>query len=156
MVVLVLNVNAKLQGVSKFSIPLDESLLLDVKEGAGPEVRENIEVGQEEVCIKLGDTVCSIVRVPLEGVVRAHTDEDCRLGRMAPVAAFQCDGLEPTRWHPTATYLAETEQGVAHEVSFTKGNWSAYDEGSEQTLTIDRDIPHEFVLSAEKSPNKKR
>ncbi len=155
MPLLLLTCKVNMSGVDKFRVP-PGGLLLDLKMGAGDEVRERVEVGEDEVSIKFAgeSKPCTISRVDVEDLA-AFEMADLRLNRMTPVAAFKCDGCEPVRWHPTGPYVAETEEGERFDVSFDGANdWHGYSNATGQALSIDRTIEHDFILHTG-SPAKK-
>lgn len=67
-------------------------------------------------------------------------------------AAFECRGLEPVRWHPTGPYCVQVEGGALYEeMGFTNDeDWCEYDEKTEASLCIGKDVAYEFVLHKEK------
>ena len=155
----VLHAHAEMDNVAKFWVPKEHMWNLDVKQAAGGETREGVDVDPEEelevpnaknatanFMVKFpGDRQVSTLKVvELKHLKPCQTSED--VGGV-PIAAFECRGLEPTKWNPTGPYSAESTKGTQyHEVGFKNGeDWCEYDEKSEESLTIEKDIKYEFV-----------
>ena len=164
--IFLLRIKAELEGVAKFSVPADHVFQLDVKESAGSEERKDVQVDPDEeqevpnsknataqLVMKFGGKqhhTLKVVTTELKGdTIRAQTSDDTG---MVPIAAFECRGMEPTRWTPTTGYVAESEAGVVYDdVNFKDGDdWCEYDEKSDQAMTVGATIAHDFVLHKEK------
>lgn len=165
MPVFVLYARAEMEGVAKFWVPDGHVWNFDVKQGASSEERNGVEVdpdSTEEVpntknttanfMLKFeGDKQFSYLKVlsgdslPKKLELRPQTADD---SEMVPIFACECRGLEPVRWHPLGPYCAEGPGGtVFDEVGFKDGDdWCEYEEKSGESLTISKDIPHEFRL----------
>ena len=160
--IFLLRIKAELEGVAKFTVPTDHVFQLDVKESAGSEERKDVQVDPDEeqevpnsknataqLIMKFGGKqhcTLKVVTTELKGdIIRAQTSEDTG---MVPVAAFECRGMEPTKWTPTAGYIAESEAGVVYDdVNFKDGeDWCEYDEKSEESMTVGLEIQSEFRL----------
>ena len=147
-------------------MPADHVFQLDVKESAGSEERKNVQVDPDEeqevpnsknataqLIMKFGGKqhcTLKVVTGELKGdIIRAQTADDTG---MVPIAAFECRGMEPTKWTPTAGYVAESEAGVVYDdVNFKDGDdWCEYDEKSGESMMVSKEIQHEFVLYKEK------
>ena len=94
--------------------------ILDVKQAAGSEERKGVEVDPEEThevpnsknatanfLLKFpGDKAPSYMNiVQLKSLRRQKADDT----GMVPIAAFECRGMEPTKWTPSTGYRASAE-----------------------------------------------
>lgn len=166
----VLMARADLEGVSKFAVPEDHVWHFDLKQAAGSEERSGVTIDPEEeqevpnarnatanLLLKFpGDNHASSLKcVRMPEFTRAQTADDTE---MVPIAVFECRGLEPTKWTPTGPYYVEVAGGGTYtEVQFLDGeDWCEYDEKSGSSLTVGKDIAHEFVLLAEAERRVKR
>ena len=156
----VLHAHAEMDNVAKFWVPKEHMWNLDVKQAAGGETREGVDVDPEEelevpnaknatanFMVKFpGDRQVSTLKVvELKHLKPCQTSED--VGGV-PIAAFECRGLEPTKWNPTGPYSAESTKGTQyHEVGFKNGeDWCEYDEKADECMEIKQEIKHSFVL----------
>ena len=146
-----LQIKAELEGVASFRVPPESVLEIDVKQSAGDEERKGVQVDPEEshevpnsknatanFMVKFpGDKAPSTMSlVSLKGLpFRAQTADDTG---MVPIAAFECRGMEPTKWHPTGYYVVEALSGTVYdEVGFKDGeDWCEYDEKSGESMMV--------------------
>jgi len=151
----VLQIKAELEGVASFRVPPESVLEIDVKQSAGDEERKGVQVDPEEIhevpnsknatanfMVKFpGDKAPSTMSlVSLKGLpFRAQTADDTG---MVPIAAFECRGMEPTKWHPTGYYVVEALSGVVYdEVGFKDGeDWCEYDEKSGESMMVSHNV----------------
>jgi hypothetical protein len=141
-------------------VPKNHTWVFDVKQAAGCEERKEVEVDpdvEDEVPNSKNATANFMVKFPgdrqlstmkmleLKHLKPHQTSED--VGGV-PIAAFECRGLEPTKWHPTGPYMAESTGGTTYDEVGFKNNedWCEYDEKSEECMEIKKDIKHSFVL----------
>ena len=167
MPIFLLQVHAELEGVAKFWAPANHCWKLDVKQGAGSEERNGVIVDPEEVSevpdtknatcnfmVKFpGDkspsTLSVLSEVPTKKkgqppIIRPQTADDSEL---VTIAAFECRGMEPVRWHPTTGYCVETEGGTVYDsVDLETEDWCEYDEKSEEAMSVGQKIRYEFNL----------
>ena len=167
MPIFVLYAKAELDGVKSLSYPFPTcAWRFDVQQAAGPEVREGVVVDPEEeqeledtrngtahFCIKFpGDKKQSSLKFldpsdkELEKKkvkIRPQTADD---SDMVPILAMDCRGLEPIKWHPTGPYEATAESDVTFDqVKLDEGDdWCEYDEKSETSMTVGKDVKYEF------------
>ena len=150
-----LQIKAELEGVASFRVPPESVLEIDVKQSAGDEERKGVQVDPEEIhevpnsknatanfMVKFpGDKAPSTMSlVSLKGLpFRAQTADDTG---MVPIAAFECRGMEPTKWHPTGYYVVEALSGVVYdEVGFKDGeDWCEYDEKSGESMMVSHNV----------------
>jgi hypothetical protein len=166
----VLIARAELEGCAKFWVPEGHVWHFDLKQAAGPETREGVEVDPDEeeevpnakgatanLLLKFpGDKHASYMKfVPMPALTRAQTAGDTE---MVPIAVFECRGMEPIHWTPTGPYCVESEAGVVYdEVGFKDDeDWCDYDEKSGASLMVSKAIAHEFVTMAEAERRVKR
>ena len=172
MPIFVLYIHAEIEGVAKFG-PVDETTwTFDVKQGGGSDVREGVVIDPEEerevpesknasanFMLKFeGDRKFSYLKVlkpggegwPKSLKLKPQTPEDGE--NMVPIFACECRGMEPVKWTPIGPYYVEGESGtVFDEVGFRDGDdWCDYDEKAETSMTVGKDIKHEFRLHKEK------
>ena len=167
MPIIVLYAKAELDGVKTLTYPFPSTQWkFDVQQAAGSETREGVIMDPEEVC-ELSDTKSGtanfVIKFPCDKkqshleflnpadkqlekkkiVIRSQTADDTG---MVPILAMDCRGLEPTKWYPTGPYEAESESGVTFDaVKLDEGDdWCDYDEKSETSMTIGKDIQYEF------------
>ena len=150
-----LQIKAELEGVASFCVPPESVLEIDVKQSAGDEERKGVQVDPEEIhevpnsknatanfMVKFpGDKAPSTMSlVSLKSLpFRAQTADDTG---MVPIAAFECRGMEPTKWHPTGYYVVEALSGVVYdEVGFKDGeDWCEYDEKSGESMMVSHNV----------------
>ena len=166
MPIFVLWASAELEGVAKFWVPDEHVWDFDVKQAAGDEVRHHVKIDpdEEELVPNTKDTMAtflvkfegdkkhSYMKVLKEGKegwpknlkLKPQTAEDGEA--LVPIFACECRGMEPIKWHPIGPYCAESESGaVFEEVGFREGDdWCEYDEKSETSMTVGKEIKHEF------------
>ena len=165
MPIFVLYAKAEMENVAKFWVPEDHVWIFDVKQGAGAEERKNVEINPEEeqevpntknttanFMLRFdGDKQFSYLKVlkkeelPKKLDLRPQTADDTD---MVPIFACECRGMEPVRWSPLGPYCAEGLTGTAFdEVGFRDDeDWCDYDEKSGESMTVNKDIKHEFRL----------
>ena len=167
MPIFVLHVKAELEGVAAFWAPDETTWTIDVKQGAGSDVRKDvvIDADEEQEVPETKNTTCNFM-VKFEGErkfsylkvlkpgdagfpknlqLKKQTADDTGL---VPIFACECRGMEPCGWTPIGPYCVETEGGtVYNEVGFRDGDdWCEYDEKSEESMTVGLDIQSEFRL----------
>ena len=144
-----LQIKAELEGVASFRVPPESVLEIDVKQSGGDDERKGVQIDPEEshevpnsknatanFMVKFeGDKAPSTLSmVSLKGLpFRAQTADDTG---MVPIAAFECRGMEPTKWHPTGYYEVEALSGTVYDqVGFKDGeDWCEYDEKSGESM----------------------
>ena len=144
-----LQIKAELEGVASFRVPPESVLEIDVKQSGGDDERKGVQIDPEEshevpnsknatanFMVKFeGDKAPSTLSmVSLKGLpFRAQTPDDTG---MVPIAAFECRGMEPTKWHPTGYYEVEALSGTVYDqVGFKDGeDWCEYDEKSGESM----------------------
>lgn len=167
MPIIVLWAKAELDGVKSLTFPFPScKWTFDVQQAAGPEVREGVIIdpeNEDEVENSKNATANFIIKFPgdkkqatlkfldpsdkdLEKKkikIRAQTADDTD---MVPILAMDCRGLEPIKWYPTGPYEAMAESDVTFDqVMLNEGDdWCEYDEKSETSLTVGKDIKYEF------------
>ena len=147
--IFVLQIKAELEGVASFRVPPESVLEIDVKQSGGDDERKGVQIDPEEshevpnsknatanFMVKFeGDKAPSTLSmVSLKGLpFRAQTADDTG---MVPIAAFECRGMEPTKWHPTGYYEVEALSGTVYDqVGFKDGeDWCEYDEKSGESM----------------------
>jgi len=161
----VLYAKADLEGVAKFWVPDDTSWIFDVKQGSGSEERKGVEIDPDTVSEvpNTKNTTCNFMlkfegekqfsylkvlrgdELPKKLELRPQTADDTE---MVPIFACECRGMEPVRWDPLGPYKAEGVGGtVFDEVGFRDGeDWCEYEEKSGESMTVGKDIKHEFRL----------
>ena len=168
MPIFVLYVHADLEGVAKFWAPDDTTWNFDVKHGSGSETREGVVINPDEeqevpetknttanFMLKFeGERKFSYLKVLKKGgegwpknlELKAQTPDDGE--KMVPFFACECRGMEPVKWTPIGPYCVESEGGVVYnEVGFREGDdWCDYDEKSETSMSVGKDIKYEFKL----------
>ena len=153
--IFVLQIKAELEGVASFRVPPESVLEIDVKQSAGDEERKGVQIDPEEshevpnsknatanFMVKFpGDKAPSTMSlITLKGLpFRAQTADDTG---MVPIAAFECRGMEPTKWHPTGYYVVEALSGTVYdEVGFKDGeDWCEYDEKSGESMMVSHHV----------------
>mmetsp|Transcript_8454 Transcript_8454/g.18959 ORF Transcript_8454/g.18959 Transcript_8454/m.18959 type:complete len:171 (+) Transcript_8454:128-640(+) len=147
-----LYMKAEMEGVSKVTFPEDTHWTLDVRQSAGEEVRERITVcAQDEFEVPNSKATANFL-VKFEGAKQPSTmsvvtlsrkseikDKEFKgatlgsyssAGELAPIAVFDCRGLEPVKWYPVGPFKVETEGGkVFEEVNLgDEDGWMEADE----------------------------
>ena len=163
-----LQIKAELEGVASFRVPPESVLEIDVKQSAGDEERKGVQVDPEEIhevpnsknatanfMVKFpGDKAPSTMSlVSLKGLpFRAQTADDTG---MVPIAAFECRGMEPTKWHPTGYYVVEALSGALYdEVGFKDGeDWCEYDEKSGESMMVSNNVESSRPEASANSPS---
>ena len=146
-----MQIKAELEGVASFRVPPESVLEIDVKQSGGDDERKGVQIDPEEshevpnsknatanFMVKFeGDKAPSTLSmVSLKGLpFRAQTADDTG---MVPIAAFECRGMEPTKWHPTGYYEVEALSGTVYDqVGFKDGeDWCEYDEKSGESMMV--------------------
>mgnify|MGYP001991897193 CR=1 FL=1 len=163
-----LQIKAELEGVASFRVPPESVLEIDVKQSAGDEERKGVQVDPEEshevpnsknatanFMVKFpGDKAPSTLSlISLKGLpFRAQTADDTG---MVPIAAFECRGMEPTKWHPTGYYVVEALSGALYdEVGFKDGeDWCEYDEKSGESMMVSNNVESSRPEASANSPS---
>ena len=167
MPVFVLWVHAEMEGVAKFWVPPETTWNIDVKQGAGDDVRAGVEIDPDEehdvpntkdtkanFMIKFeGEKKFAYLKVlrpggegyPKNLTLKEQTADD---GEMVPFFACECRGMEPVKWTPIGPYCAQGESGVMFdEVGFRDNeDWCEYDEKAGESMMIGKDIKSEWRL----------
>ena len=167
MPIFVLNAVFEMEAVDKFEVPSDTTWTFDIKQGAGDEEKKGVVIDPDEedevpntkntvanLVVKFpGDKSHSYLRVikpgELKGLVtQPITGEDAQKSKMVPIAAFECRGLEPTRWYPTGPYTVTSISGTTYEdVDLRNEEWCEYDEKSGEAMTLSKEpTQQEFKL----------
>ena len=159
MPIFVLMIKAELETVGKFWASEEHVWELDVQQSAGAEIRQGVQIDPDEqveipnsnnatanFLLKWpGDRNQSYAKVVKLPTLRPQTADDTA---MVPFAAFECRGMEPVRWIPTGPYCVESPAGVLYEEVGFRDNedWCEYDDKSGESMMINKDIEHKFVL----------
>ena len=158
MVVFLLKVKAELENVTNLRLPANYSFCFDLGHPQSDEVREKVVISPEEkveVPGSKGEVNLSISWP--ESKRQGHiTILDNYKGKDAPrpiteedsdyvtLAAFECRGCEPVKWHQLGELVCESTEGKTFdEVDLTEDDWCDYDDENDLSVGIS-DLAHEF------------
>mmetsp|Transcript_50887 Transcript_50887/g.99554 ORF Transcript_50887/g.99554 Transcript_50887/m.99554 type:complete len:175 (+) Transcript_50887:88-612(+) len=172
MVVFVLCIKGDLDGIGKISINPDANLCLDVKNPLSDyETREKVvlqssvlieppENSREKAChfaikwegskkrstMVLVDAADKMFKGKKNDGRPRDLDGSVDSGVFVPVAAFECRGVEPTRFRPMEGELVVTSEGgaVFADVDVSEGDFADYDDENDISVSI-TDFESKFV-----------
>mmetsp|Transcript_16612 Transcript_16612/g.28513 ORF Transcript_16612/g.28513 Transcript_16612/m.28513 type:complete len:170 (+) Transcript_16612:84-593(+) len=167
MPIFLLCIKAELENVGSLRLKEGASFCFDVQEGGGSEVRKNIHVSpleEHELSGSKGSAhyvmkfdkgsrrEATISVIDVKGVAPgALTAEDAEKRKFAPIAAFECRGLELIGYRPEGDWIVQAANSKTkwEDVDLSEGEWTEYDEkapGGGESVGI-FNISHEFRLT---------
>ncbi|KAH8739163.1 hypothetical protein FG386_001030 [Cryptosporidium ryanae] len=150
MTIFVLYVKADFEGIEELIFPENYTWCVDIEQSAGPLTREKITIDPNEKiemdnsrgtanyvmrwdsdkrqstisCVKLNNI--SNMKVTFENS-----------GKFVPIAAFDCRGINITKWNPTFGYVAVSNSGKKFDnIDLSELEWCDFDENTNESVGI--------------------
>lgn len=146
---------ADLENVEAVEFPTEYIWNIDVTQSGGQEVREGVTVcaaeevdipnsrGTANLVIKFGGKNPATISVEqVKGVTRPYTAEDA--GQFVPIVAFECRGMEPTKWTPTEGCIVRGKKAAFKDADIAE-DWADFDEAANQSVGI-YNLEYDFVV----------
>ncbi|CUV05032.1 unnamed protein product [Cryptosporidium hominis] len=150
MTVFVLYVQADFEGIEELIFPENYTWCFDIEQSAGSLTKERITVDPNE-SIEMENSrgivnfamkwesdkrQSTITCIKLNNISRMKvTSED--EGKLVPVAAFDCRGINLTKWNPSFGYNVISNSGKKFEnINLEELEWCDFDENSNESVGI--------------------
>ncbi|XP_026193464.1 UPF0587 protein v1g245604-like [Cyclospora cayetanensis] len=156
MVRLLLRMKADLENVESIEFPTEYTWNVDVTQMGGTEERKGVTFsaaeefdipnsrGTANLIIRFdGSKHSATINVEqVKGVTRPYTAADS--GQFVPIVAFECRGMEPTKWTPTAGCIVKGSKTSFSDADLAE-DWAEFDEAANASVGI-YDVEFDFVV----------
>ncbi|KAL7065738.1 hypothetical protein ACR3K2_38180 [Cryptosporidium serpentis] len=150
MTIFILYIKADIDGINEIIFPSNYIWCIDIEQSAGPLTKNRITIDpNEKIPIENsrgtanyvmkwdGDKRYSTIRlIELKGITKMkyyNTDN----GNFVPIIAFECRGLNPTKWNPTFGYNVNCISGKSFiNIDLQENEWCEFDEEANESVGI--------------------